>query len=220
MALEALDRVARPDERERAELLLALGEAESLAGNTSEAKRALLEAAATARRAGLPQLLARAAAEFGGRIIYARAGDDERLLPLLEEGLAALADEDVELRIRLLARLAAAHRDEPSRDRREALGREAVALARRTGDAAGLAYALDGLVMTIRGPDTVQECVAIGRELSEVAHRLGDKERQAAGLMHRVGPLLTLARVSEAAAHVDASARLPASSGERTCSGT
>ncbi len=117
-------------------------------------------------------------------------------------------DEDVELRIRLLARIAAALRDEPSRDRRAALGREAVALARRSGDAAGLAYALDGLVMAIRGPDTVEECLAIGTELSEVAHRLGDKERQVAGLMHRVGPLLTLARVSEAVAHVDASARL------------
>ena len=38
---------------------------------------------------------------------------DDRLVPLLEEGLAALADEDVELRARLLARLAGALRDEP-----------------------------------------------------------------------------------------------------------
>ena len=52
--------------------------------------------------------------------MWARAGGDERLVPLLEEGLAALADEDVELRARLLARLAGALRDEHSRDRRDA----------------------------------------------------------------------------------------------------
>ena len=36
--------------------------------------------------------LARAAAGYGGRIIWARAGDDARLVPLLEEGLAALGE--------------------------------------------------------------------------------------------------------------------------------
>ena len=122
---------------------------------------------AIARRLGLPRELARAAAGYGGRIMWARAGDDDRLVPLLEEGLAALADEDVELRARLLARLAGALRDEPSRDRRDALSGEAVELARRTGNPAALAYALDGRVAAIIAPDTVAECLALGSELCE-----------------------------------------------------
>ena len=51
--------------------------------------------------------LARAAAGYGGRIVWARA-DDDLLVPLLEEGLAVLSADDVELRVRLLARLAGA----------------------------------------------------------------------------------------------------------------
>ena len=97
-----------------------------------------------ARRLGLPRELARAAAGYGGRFMWARAAGDDRLVPLLEEGLAALGEEDVELRARLLARLAGALRDEPSRDRRDRLSREAVELARRGGNPAALAYALDG----------------------------------------------------------------------------
>jgi len=50
--------------------------------------------------------------------MWARAASDGQLAPLLEEGLAALVEEDVELRARLLARLAGVLRDEPSRDRR------------------------------------------------------------------------------------------------------
>src|SRR5207245_11084241 len=114
------------------------------AGTGGAAKKAAFGAAAVARRLGLSRELARAAADYGGRIVWARAGDDVRLVPLLEEGLAALGDEDVELRVRLLARLSGALRDEPSRDRRERLSREAVELARRTGNQSALAHALDG----------------------------------------------------------------------------
>jgi hypothetical protein len=71
--------------------------------------------------------------------MYARAGRDDGLVPLLEEGLAALAKEEVELRARILARLAGALRDEHSRDRRDRLSREAVEPARSSGDSAALA---------------------------------------------------------------------------------
>ena len=121
-------------------------------GTASAAKEAFLDAAEIARPLGLSRELARAAAGYGGRIVWVRAGADDRLVPLLEEGLAALADEDVELRARLLARLAGALRDEPSRDRRDALSREAVELARQTGNPTALAYALDGRAAAIARP--------------------------------------------------------------------
>src|SRR5204863_8359968 len=137
-------------------------------------------AADIARRLGLEEKLANAAGGYGGRIVWARAGDDARLVPLLEEALSALSEEHVDLRVRLLARLAGALRDEHSRERRDALSREAVELARRCGNPAELAYALDARAAAIVAPDTVAECLALADELLELAERIGDRERAAA----------------------------------------
>jgi hypothetical protein len=89
MALDALELTHPLDERARCELLLAVGEAEVRAGDVVSAKRAFLDAAGIARRLGMPRELARAAAAYGGRFMWARAAGDDKLLPLLEEGLAA-----------------------------------------------------------------------------------------------------------------------------------
>ncbi len=207
-ALEALDLADVGDEKARCELLVSLGEAESRAGNPPAAKKAFLDAAGIAQHLGLARELARAAASYGGRIVWARAGDDERLVPLLEAGLAALAEEDVELRARLLARLAGALRDEHSRDRRDTLSREAVELARRTGNPAALAYALDGRAAVIVAPDTVAECLALATELREVAERIGDRERIVQGLCDRSIAQLQVGDVRGAAADLDAASRI------------
>jgi DNA-binding SARP family transcriptional activator len=207
-ALEALDLAGPSDEKARCELLCALGEAEARAGDSPAAKRAFLEAAGIARRLGLTRELARAAVGYGGRIVWARAGDDDRLVPLLEEGLATLAEDDVELRARLLARLAGALRDEPARERRDTLSGEAVELARRTGNPAALAYALDGRAACIVAPDTVAECLALGSELCEVAKRIGDTERVAAGHSHRIIAQLLVGDVRAAEVDLAAASRI------------
>jgi tetratricopeptide (TPR) repeat protein len=185
MALEALELASPPDEQARCELLLATGGAELRAGVLESAKLAFLDAAGIARRLGLRRELARAAAGSGGQFMWGRAAGDDQLVPLLEEGLAALAEEDVELRARLLARLAGALRDEHSRDRRDRLSQEAIDLARRAGDPAALAYALDGRLAAISAPDTLDESLALARELREIAERIGDLERAANALDHR-----------------------------------
>jgi DNA-binding SARP family transcriptional activator/tetratricopeptide (TPR) repeat protein len=208
MALGTLDLVESEDDKARCGLLLRLGEAHARAGDTPAANQAFLESAGIARDLALPRELARAAAGYGGRIVWERAGGDDRLVPLLEEGLAALGDEDVELRARLLARLAGALRDEHSRDRRDSLSREAVELARRTGNAAALAYALDGRAAVIIGPDTVAECLALGTELCEVAARVGDMERVAAGHSHRIIAQLQTGDVRGARADLAAASRI------------
>jgi hypothetical protein len=196
------------DETLRCELLLSLGEAELRAGDSLRSKTAFLAAATSARRFGLSRELARAATGYGGRIMFARAGSDERLVPLLEEGLAALAETDVELRARLLARLAGALRDEPSRDRRDRLSREAVELARRTGNPTALAYALDGRAAAIMAPDTVTECLALGSELREVGESIGDRERVLQGNWHRIIALMLVGELSEAKAELETMSRL------------
>lgn len=185
-ALEAFEMGGLHDEKTRCELLLSLGEAKARAGDSPAAKDAFVEAAGIARRVGLACELARAAAGYGGRVVWARAGNDDRLVPLLEEGLAALGDGDVELRARLLARLAGALRDDPERGRRDRLSSEAVELARHSGDLAALAYALDGRAAAIVAPDTVAEGLALGTELCQVAERSGDPERVVSGHMWRI----------------------------------
>ena len=80
-ALEALDLTDEPKEPVRAELLLSLGEAEVRAGNSPAAKHAFLTAAEIARQNGLPRALGRAAVGYGGRIVWARAGDDNSARP-------------------------------------------------------------------------------------------------------------------------------------------
>lgn len=174
---------AKPDDATRCELLLARGEAEARAGSTSAAKHTFSEAAALARELELPQALARAAVGYGGRIVWSRAGDDPRLVPLLEEALTALDHEDVELEVRLLARLAGALRDDFSRNRRDACSMRAVELARATGNAAALCHALVGRAHAINAPDTIAEFRALATELCEVAAAIGDLERVEAGRM-------------------------------------
>jgi tetratricopeptide (TPR) repeat protein len=207
-ALDALDLAAVPDERARCELLLSVGEAQMRAGNTQPAKRAFLDAAGIGRRLGLPRELARAAAGYAREDMYLRAGGDDRLVPLLEEGLAALGDQDVALRVRLLARLAGALRDEPSRDRRDTLSKEAVELARATDNPSALAYALDGRVPVIIAPDTVAECLAIATELRAVAARIGDTLRVAHGHLHECITRVMVGDVGELDANVHAMSRL------------
>jgi DNA-binding SARP family transcriptional activator len=206
-ALEALD-LGRGHDRTRCDLLLSLAEAEIRAGNTPAAKKAFLAAAGIARRLGLTRELARAAAGYGGRIVWGRAGDDDRLVPLLEEGLAALGEEDVELRSRLLARLAGALRDEPAGHRRDMLSSEAVDLARRADDPAALAYALDGRAAAIISPATVAERLALGSELREVAERIGDAERIVQAHFHRIMAQLQVGDVHGAEVDLGAASRI------------
>ena len=190
-ALDALAAWDGAGDETRCELLRGLGEAQARAGETPAAKETFALAAEIARRTGLGEELARAAAGYGGRIVWGRAGDDARLVPMLEEGLAALAGQQTPLRACLLARLAGARRDDHQRERRESLSREAVDLARRIGDASTLAYVLVGRAYSIVAPDTVEECLAIGSELFELAVASGDREQVfAAHMVHTLAHLV------------------------------
>ncbi|HKB20302.1 MAG TPA: BTAD domain-containing putative transcriptional regulator [Gaiellaceae bacterium] len=180
-ALDALESVSSDAETTRCRLLLSRGQAEARGGDAAVAKQTFLEAGAIARRSGLPHELAQAAAGYGVGHMWGRAGSDAQLVPLLEEGLQVVSDEDVEVRARLLARLAGALRDEHSRDRRDTLSREAVELARRTGSPTALAYALDGRTGAIIAPDTIDECLRLSSELTVVAERLDDREQLSQG---------------------------------------
>jgi tetratricopeptide (TPR) repeat protein len=125
-------------------------------------------------------------------MLVVRAGRDARLVPLLEEALQLLPEGEVELRGRLLGRLAGALRDEPSPERRDALSREAVELARAAENDVALAFALEGRAAAILSPDTVEEVNALGSELVAVGERIGDRERVVQGYSYRLMTRLML----------------------------
>ena len=126
---------ALDDERLYVELLLALGDALSRAGATEASKSAFLEASDRLRTLDEAELFGRAALGYGGPFIWLRAGDDTRIVPLLHEAIDQLPGTDSPLRVRLLARLSGAMRDDVSKAPRDVLSREAVEAAQRMNDA-------------------------------------------------------------------------------------
>ena len=181
-------------ERERCELLIALGDAEARAGDTPASKDAFRQAAEIADRAHLPQLLARAAVGYGGRFAWARSAPDPALVPLLERALAAIGEEDDRLKVRLLARRAAAARDEPLREGRVALAEEALRIGRASGDPVTLASAVEGHWIAVEGPDghLRGDGIDVGEELIALGERIDDKEKVFAGHDHRLHCLWVL----------------------------
>ncbi len=205
-ALDLIDAVA-PDDERSCDLLLALGEALSRAGDATQAKEVLTRAAALADAGGWPDRLARAALAYCGRFSWARSGSDAAMVPLIERALDAVGEGDSPARVRLLARLAPAIRDEPRRDRRLMLAQEALDMARRIGDPVTLAYALNGYVPAVEGPGNVGLGEA-AEELISLAQRIGDKELEYEGHDHRLHGAWALADPAAVEIELDALERL------------
>ena len=177
MALQA-DAAECVSAEERCELLLAMALARNRAdGDGPRPREIYLRAAEEAKAAGLPTHQARAAFGYSGLYNVTRATRAPAVVGLLEDALNALPETDDVLRATLLGRLSATLRQEPSRARREALGRQAVELARRTGDPETLAVLLQDFWLCIRGPDNIEELkpledeivtLCMGRDLKHV----------------------------------------------------
>jgi tetratricopeptide (TPR) repeat protein len=197
-ALQALDLLDEPDSRERCRLLLGLGDALSRAGDTPAAKEAFAEAARIAASSGMPEVLARAAIGYGGRFLWERAGLHPGLVSLLEQALAAQPERDDEVRVRLMARLACALRDERDRRRSDELSRDALAMAKRLGDPATLAHALVGRFWAIWWPENPEQRLEIAEELARVATAAGDAEATFDAHMTRCFSFLELGDIARA----------------------
>ena len=199
VGMDALD--VQENEALRCELLLSLGEARARAGREQAAKDSFLRAAQLAERTADPERLARAALGYGGRFLWARAGQDRRIVALLEDALRRLPRRDTALRARVMARLAGALRDQRSRERMDALSGEAVSIARRIGDPSTLAYALDGRLGAILWPENPTERLAIAEEALQLAEATGDRERAVQARYYRNG--MTMLELGDIAAVED-----------------
>ncbi|MBI4515251.1 MAG: AAA family ATPase [Deltaproteobacteria bacterium] len=157
-------------DEERCEVLLCLAHAQQRAGQRDRARDTHQRLAAIARRLGRPDFLARAAIADGHEG-FAIGAKDEELLALLEEAFAALGDQESALRARTAAQLATALSADggASRIRAGQLTVEAVALARRLGDAGALAEALLARHWVLGGSSNIEERAAVSTEAMAAA---------------------------------------------------
>ena len=129
---------------------------------------------------GAGRAAGRAALGYGGRWVWTKGRGDPHLLPLLEEAVQTSPSEDSALRAACsraspparwgsrATQHAAAARVCPPRPCRSPAG---------VGDAAVLAWALDGRKVAIWAPDTLEEQWEIMDEMRELAERAGDPEQ-------------------------------------------
>jgi len=162
-AAAALDHRPGVEPRVRFETLLALGEAHHLAGDRARREEAYGRAFELARETGTPDQVARAAIGLCDLSEWSvpDAGDREAI----EAALALLGERRCVERARLLARVAYLDAlDDPTGA--AAAGREALALARESGDDEALDEALYALHTAVWTPDGRAERAALAREFA------------------------------------------------------
>jgi tetratricopeptide (TPR) repeat protein len=198
VALDANESL-QPDASRRAELLLALGEAQVDAGDPAW-RDTLLAAAAAARAIDRVDVLARVGLAF--RAFALTPGvPDQKLIVLLEDSLERLGDDDPALRACLLARLAVAlyySTSAGSAGRREALVDEAISIARQLNDPDALASVLANGQFATWGPDTTERSLEWATELVGLAERRDNRELALVACNRRIDLLLELGNIAEA----------------------
>jgi tetratricopeptide (TPR) repeat protein len=211
-ALELHDQRPEPDRAQRAELLIRLGEAERRAGGDTF-RAHLLEAGRLARRLGDRDRLARAALA-NNRGMHSETGllDVERI-ELLEAALEMRGDTDDRERALLLA-TTSNELWSGDHDRRLALSDEALAVARRVGDARVLAEVLYRRAFATSEPATLEERLALTAELVELTDRLGDPLLRLLASIERSRAAIESADLEEALIHAERQQVLAAGCGD------
>jgi class 3 adenylate cyclase len=197
-ALELLDVAPQPAaEARRLELTIALGDALRRAGDPLY-RETLLEAARLAQVAGDAQALTRAALTNIRPGLFSALGTvDESRVAMLRAALDALDDADSPERARLLAALSRelVFSGSPERYR---LAEEALAVARRLGEADTLAAVLQAHYYAVWNPDTLAERLARTEELQAVASEVEDPVTKALAEAIRYRALMEAGGVEEA----------------------
>ena len=207
-ALDALATRLPVDEQRRFELKLALGATLFRAGE--DGNPALLEAAKVARRLGRPDLLARTVLTMDGWPRVTRHGRtaNRELYPLLTEALEGLTDPDPALHARLLSVLALNCPREATLADKVALSRQALELARSSGQDTALYDALHARLVLMQSPEDTSQRLGLASELLTVAERLGERYRVFRAHEARVAPLIALGDMASADREVEACALL------------
>jgi DNA-binding CsgD family transcriptional regulator/tetratricopeptide (TPR) repeat protein len=183
------------DPARRAEVLLELGTARHRAGKAFDALDAFRSAAEIARDLRDAELLAWAA--IGYEEAGWRPGTDVNAVGLLEEAAAALGDDASQVRVGLLSGLARALDMQGRHERATVVRANAIALARKLNDRAGLATVLVRSYWS-RGASSIEEILGMLAEAKALGEELGDTEMQAEAMSWSVPASVALADIASA----------------------
>jgi DNA-binding CsgD family transcriptional regulator len=175
MALEAWSRQEQPDEAQRCELLLTLGEAQKKAGTYTQALNTLEHAAHLAQSLGLLEALARAAMEAEQVTFYGSlpAGSVVRLL---NAALDALPEADSALRARVLGSSAATLVWTGQLKQAAERAQQAVDTARRVGEPNALAWSLRSQLGIPWQPEEIEQRLILATEVLQLVQEMDDGE--------------------------------------------
>jgi DNA-binding CsgD family transcriptional regulator/tetratricopeptide (TPR) repeat protein len=194
VALQALERQVPVDKARHCTLLLALGEAQTKAGDFPQASNTFQLTADLARTLGEPEALARAAIGFA-ETLWRPGLPGEPAVRLLEEVLPALPETDSALRARVLAGLAGALSFTGRRERAVAVAHQSIAMARRLADPLVLVAVLTCSFHAFQGqPERITERLAYATEIMCLAEEAGEREMVLDG---SIWSILTLAELGD-----------------------
>jgi tetratricopeptide (TPR) repeat protein len=169
-ALQMLDGQSPVDTQQRASLLVALGDAQRQAGESSH-REVLLEAARLADEAGDTATLVRAALANNRGFHSSTVSGDEQRVAVLRTALDRLGEVDTPERARLLAILSVETLHFLQFDERLDLAKGAVECARHAADPSTLADVLVRSYEAISMPETLELRLTWSEEACELAGR-------------------------------------------------
>ncbi len=179
-AAAALEHFESVDPGQRLSTSLSLGEAYRRAGDRARRRAVCEQAMQSARSLGWRREFAQAAIGFCDLSEW--SPDDALAKASVDEALAGLEADDVALRARLATR--SAYLDiKRSAQAVEPIAREALALARRSGDPEALQEVLYVLHYVLAGPDRLDERWELIGEICEVARRSPSRESAVIALL-------------------------------------
>jgi class 3 adenylate cyclase/tetratricopeptide (TPR) repeat protein len=173
-ALDLVERQARPDLRQRASLLAALGTVQRQIAHP-DYHDALVQAATLAEQLDDPDVLVAAALGFQLDVTTNDGNDDARRV--LDAALAGIGPEPTPTRARLLAELALSFEATNWQVRRE-LSTDAIDVARRAGEEATFAWVLAATQHPVDTPDRLDQQLADVEAAAAIADRSGDPALQ------------------------------------------
>jgi DNA-binding CsgD family transcriptional regulator/tetratricopeptide (TPR) repeat protein len=200
-ALQIMEVGYSADPLQKFSLLQKHGLAQYRSGQVEAATETLLERAVLAHHHHWWERLAGALCEF--QLIRGSFGVGHiAAVPLHEEALRQLPEDLAPLRARLLGSFSVALTQAGRRERACATARQAIALARATGDTATLARCLSIADWALADPMTAAERLQIAREALELAEFDGRAEARMESLKAMIIALGDAGLVSEAESHL------------------
>ena len=172
-ALELHNQVEDGERRQRAEILIGLGEAQRLTGDY-DYRQTLLDAAGIAWEIGDGLLLTESAIANNRGFMGAIGLVDDEVIEVLERALELIDEDDLRRRATLLSLLSLERVWDGDLPRRLEIASEALDLARRSGSEHTLAWCLWRLFNPISVPETLEDRRANMDELHMLAEKLGD----------------------------------------------